>query len=718
MATPDMDFETYSEAGYKWDGCKWVSIDGGRGKGLKSVGTPAYSEHPSTEVLSLAYDLKDGLGGRLWVPGMQPPTDLFDHIARGGVVEAHNSSFEWYIWQNVCHARMGWPSFPIEQTRDSSAKCASFSIPRNLKDAGAVMNIKNKKIEDGTRLLNKFSMPRNPTKSDPRRRITPSEEPVDAALLYGYNVGDIVAESELSGLLPDLSPAELELWIIDQRINTRGVAIDLEALRNLISVVESVTESETLELNTITGGQIKSPSEVAKTREFLASVGVHITDLTSETVGDTLKRGGLPTVARRVLEIRESLGSASVKKLFSIARRVSRDGRLRDMFVYCGASNTGRFSGKGPQPQNLPNSGPQIVACSSCGVTAAAVSLLGKRCPACQIGEFKKGEWGVEAVEDFFSTLSGRYSLNYRELYPDPIAAVSGSLRALFVAGEGKELICSDYTAIEAVVLAAMAGEEWRMEVFRSHGKIYEMSASKITGIPFEEFLRHKQETGDHHPMRKKIGKVAELASGYQGGHGAWCNFGADQHLSTEEIKASIAAWRKESPMIVSFWYGVEEAATMAVQFPGSFYQYRGVSFGVKDDILHCKLPSGRMLRYHNPRLVPDVTAWGKQVMKITHMGIDSKTKRWVRMSTYGGKLTENIVQAVARDILANAIINLEKSGYPVIMHVHDEIISEVTVGSGSVKEFETIMGSLPEWCKDWPVRAAGGWRGHRYRKD
>ncbi len=727
---PDMDFETYSEAGYVFDAeaknglGQWRSITKSPPHGIGAVGAPVYSEHPSTEVLSLAYNLKDGLGPRLWLPGMAPPEDLFAHIAAGGLIEAWNSAFEWHIWTNVCTARMGWPVLPYWNLRDAMAKSRAWSLPGALGKAAQVTEVVDQKIDDGKRLLNKFSKPRNPTKKDARRRIRPEEDHEDAGKLYDYNLGDIKSESAVSALIPDLSDDELELWLLDQCINFRGVSIDRKALASCKAIVEQATAKYTAELVQITGGTVQGASEIQKLTGWLGGAGVHMGSLDADHVAEALKREDLPPGPRRVLEIRQSLGAASVKKLFAIDRRVSRDGRLRDLFAFCGADRTGRFAGRGPQPQNLPNSGPRVVKCDDINGCGKHYGPHLDNCPWCGTpAAFSEGaEWGIEAVDDALLVIASN-NLSYVEHYfGDAVAVVSGCLRGLFSAAEGCDLICSDYSAIEAVVLAALAGEEWRLEVFRTHGKIYEMSAAKITGIPFEEFKRHKEETGDHHPMRKKVGKVAELASGYQGGYGAWLAFGADKHLEEQEIRDAIKAWRKESPNIVKFWYGLEDAAVAAVQNPGQCYEYRGITYGVKDDVLYCQLLSGRRLTYHQPRLHPDQTPWGKQVLKLTYMGWNTDYKKgptgWMRLETYGGKLCENVVQATARDILTFALKNVERAGYAVALHIHDEIVSEVLSGTGSIEEFERIMAQLPHWCAGWPIRAAGGWRGKRYRKD
>jgi DNA polymerase bacteriophage-type len=749
---PDMDFETYSEAGYTWNPDankglgKWQSIVKSPPHGLGAVGAPVYSEHPSTEVLSLAYNFKDGTGPRLWLPGMPPPTDLFAQLAAGHTFEAWNSIFEFLIWENVC-VKMGWPQIRIDQLRDAMAKARAFSLPAKLGKAAEVLETSDQKIDDGMRLIKKFSVPRNPTKKDARRRLLMSDpdHAEDGQKFIEYNFGDIKSESAVSAEIPDLDPDELETWKVDQRINTRGVHIDRKALADCIAIVEQAFEKYEAELVTLTGGTVKSASEIDKLLGWLSGRGVSMPNMQAETVEDTLADWNYPdwpgyNEARRALEIRAVLGAASVKKLFAIDRRTSDDGRLRDLFAFCGADRTGRWSGKGPQPQNLAASGPKVVQCdktNGCGKHYHARPDL-DACPWCQTPSWasEKADWSVDAVEDALQVIETRWLPHVEHYFGDPIAAVSGCLRGLFSAAPGCDLICSDYSAIEAVVLAMLAGEDWRIEVFRTHGKIYEMSLAKITGMSFEDIMAHAgymdltvdnwwtaPQTGSHHPLRKKIGKVAELGSGYQGSVGAWKAFGADEYFETdEEIKAQVDAWRKASPNVVKFWYGLQDAAIAAVQNPGQNFQYRGLVYGVRDDVLYCQLWSGRKLAYHKPRLHPDVTPWGRQVLKLTYEGWNSDYKKgpkgWMRLDTYGGKLCENVVQATARDLLAYALKNVEAAGYPVVLHVHDEIVAEVPEGSGSIEEFERIMAAVPPWASDWPVKAAGGWRGKRYRKD
>lgn len=728
----DMDFETYSPAGYVWNESenKWGLLPGANEKGLFCTGAARYTEHPDAEVLSLAYDLKDGLGLRLWLPSFDHlPMDLFDHIATGGLIEAWNCQFERWVWMNICQKKYNFPELPFRQLRDAMAKARAFALPGGLDNCAKVLN-SHPKDPRGKKLLDKFSIPRNPTKTDSRKRILCSQEPEDAQALYEYNMRDIVVEAQISSQIPDLNESELEFWFCDQAINLRGIKIDLDLIDSCIRIIEQANYRYTKELYDITDGFVSSVSEIQKIRQWaLQAEGVELADLTEKTVSNYLASQVTPSaIVYRVLQIRSLIGSSSVKKLYAMKNQVTSDGRLHDLFLYHTA-RTGRASGQGPQPQNLPNSGPSIIKCETCSHYFADLPCSWCGWSGSQLNPILH-EWNEEAIEDAFNIIKTN-DLNCVEYYySDPLAVISGCLRSLFISEHGKDLICSDYSAIEAVVLAALAGEEWRLEVFRTHGKIYEMSASKITGIPFEEFERHKKQNGVHHPMRKKVGKVAELASGYQGWIGAWKQFGADEFFNDEDMKKNILAWRAASPKIVEMWggqfrnwnnelFGLEGMAISAVLNPGKQYTYRGITYVMHDDILYCRLLSGRYLTYHKPRLQPHMDS--KKGLQLSFEGWNSNQKYgatgWMRMPTYGGKLTENVVQATARDILAYAIVNLEKRGYPVVLHVHDEIVCEILENWGSIEEFESIMNTMPDWATNWPIKASGGWRGKRYRK-
>jgi len=682
MSIITIDFETYSEAGHFLENNRWATISASPPHGLAAVGAAAYAEHSSTKILSLSYDKN------LWLPGMPPPVDLFEHIAAGGLISAWNSQFEFYIWQCVCYRRMGWVQLPWWQLRDPMAAARAFCLPGALANAARVLGVSEQKNTDGKRLLAKFSKPPGST------------DTADLMRLYEYNLQDVRAEAAVAAAIPQLTGDELQVWLVDQLINYRGIYIDSETLQNFIKIIETATLKYTEELRKITGGAINSASEVLKIRNWLATQGVNLHSLTADAVSTALQ-GELPADARRVLEIRASLSASSVKKLYSIDRRLTSDGRLHGLLAYCGAERTGRFAGRGPQPQNLPNSGPDIKICE-CG-RAYARGL--NNCPWCEADEAFSdvSAWDLQAANDCAKAAKVGLA-RVEQVFTDAFGAISGSLRGLFCAAPGADLICSDYSAIEAVILAELAGETWRQEVFRTHGKIYEMSASKITGIPFDEIT----------PSIRKIGKIAELASGYQGGVGAWRRFGADEYVGSDsDIAAAIKRWRAESPAIVRFWYGIEDAAKNAIAAPGAAFSYRDIIFQTDKNRAHlfCRLPSGRYLTYHEPALAQDTRG-----AKITYKGW-ATIGGWITQDTYGGKLTENIVQATARDILCHALVELERAGYPVVLHVHDEIIAEVAENTGAIEEFEKIMSQMPPWAAGWPIFARGGWREKKYRK-
>lgn len=746
----NIDFETYSEAGFVWNAetNKWSALPGAAQgkKGLPVVGSSVYVEHPTFEILTLSYDLKDGAGIRRWKPFDAPPVALFLHIKNGGLVSGWNSGgFEVKVWA-WCVKHMCWPAIPSAQWRDSMANARAHSLPGALVKAAEVLGCAEQKDKEGKRLLDKFSIPRNPTKTNAALRIRPQDDPADAELLYAYCDQDVRTEQSVGFQIPDLPPSELAIWQCDRAINDRGVQMDVAGIRNCIAVINQAHARYNAELAALTGGTVSKASELQRLIGWLGYAGVHTDSLDEDHLAELLDRDDLPPHARRALEIRAAIGSASVKKVFAMLNQVSADGRLRDLFTYYGA-RTGRVTGGGPQPTNLPNSaGVYARACESCERHYGAHLHA---CPWCGASAdvSHKVEWGIESAEWALEAIATQ-SLDFVEyVWGDAMLAVSGSLRALFIAAFGKELLCSDYSSIEAVVVAELAGEEWRRKVFDTHGKIYEMSAAKISGVPFEDFMVHAGYTpeqlahpewwtlkpandGSHHPLRKKIGKVAELALGYQGWIGSMLAFGADEFMSEGEMKDAILAWRGASPAIVEFWggqqrdykteyYGVEGMAVQAILYPGGVFEYRGHQFQVRGDAMYLRLVSGRELTYHRPRLSASTKRSGTYA--ISYEGWNSNPKNgaigWIRMDTWGGRLVENIVQATARDIQWHGILNLEKAGYPIVLHVYDEDIAEVPEGFGSVEEFEAIMAIMPPWAAGWPIRAKGGWRGKRYRK-
>lgn len=730
---PDLDFETYSEAGCDWDESRgrWAATGGAAKRGISAVGAAVYAEHPSTEILCLAYNLKDGSGPRLWIPGMPDPSDLFDHIRAGKLLEAWNCMFEARIWEHVCHRRMGWPRLPYWQLVDAMEKSRAFAMPGALGNAADVLEVDTRKDKDGTRLLNKFSIPRNPTKQNKSRRTFPRDDWPDADKLYRYCFGDIAAESAVSERLPDLSPFERDFALCTRACNYRGVKIDLETVRACMALIDETLERNSAELSKLTGGAVDSPSKVAALREWLNGQGCRLPDLGAETVEAALERSDLLPAARRGLEIRSLSGSAGVKKVYAMARQTASDGRCKDLFIYHGA-RTGRDTGADVQPQNLVKAGPDLHWCpkeDGCGRPFGIHHET--NCPHCGRPLFSPvlKKWSWEAVEWAVRALRTRDVRLVEWEFGDVMLTISGCVRGLFVAEDGHDFVASDYSSIEAVVTAVLAGETWRIEAFKRREDIYLRSAASITGKPYESYTRDD-------PDRQKIGKPAELGLGFGGWINAWRQFDSTDTYTDDEVKRLIVAWRDASPEIVELWggqtrgkpwapqgrelYGLEGMAIAAVQTPGTWFTYRLISFIVWQDVLYMRLPSGRCLTYHQPRLEPH-DKWPDQ-LSLSYMGWNSNPtmgkRGWIRIRTYGGRLTENAVQATARDVMAHAVINAEKAGYKIVLRVHDELVAEVPEGWGSIEEFEAIMGNLPEWARDWPIRAAGGWRGKRYRKD
>lgn len=709
---PAADFETYSEAGFVWNEAEqwWNKPSGAEGtnkKGLGIVGRRNYVKHPSFEILSLAWDLFDGKGEREWIPGLCEPEELLRWVERGNPLEAWNSGFEFDVWNEYAVPVRRWPALHLEQTYCAMAKSRAFAYPGKLENAGDVMQLAVRKDKDGDRLLTKFSQPRNPTKKDSRKRIRLADDPVDARKLIDYNKTDIRSEAEASMRCPDLDETERQIWLVDQKINLRGIAVDMVALENCIAIVHQAYEKYNAELRRVTGNAVPEASQLPKLKAWLKGRGINASSITEDTLEDILT---WPSVladgaAKRALEIRQELGSASIKKLFSIKNQQYL-GRLYDLYSYF-AARTGRWTGNGPQPQNLPKG-----FLDSFESQAAALAAIATR--------------SLEYVEYMYP---GRTALE----------VVAACLRGLLVAAPGYEFICSDFSAIEGVVTAALAGEEWRLEVFRTHGLIYEAGASAITGIPLEEFIRHKRETGKHHPMRNLMGKYSELACGFGGWIGAMIRFGADEHLSEAEMKEIILAWRSASPNIVEFWggqsrgrfrdarkeyFGLEGAAVKAILEPGHAHGYRGIIYQVDPalDILFCRTLSGGFLTYHRPRLQPSSRDWAAPwELEISYEGWNSNSQMgpigWHRMDLYGGKQCENVVQKEARAIQAHTLVALERAQYRPVIHSHDEIVGEVPIGFGSVAGLESIAADLPPFARGWPVKMKGGWRGPRYGK-
>lgn len=723
----DFDFETYSEAGYVWQPHleKWGSLPGlaEQNRGLGAVGTRNYIQHPSFRVLSLAWNLKDGYGGQHWVPpedlshrtiDPRHPWHLLQHIERGGIIEAWNVYFEWQVWNFYCVPVWGWPVLHQEQCRDAMAKSRASAYPGKLDNAGSVLNLSERKDPEGKRLINKLTKPRKPTKGNSALRWTPFTASEDFQKFYEYNKQDIRTEAEASVRTADLSEREHAIWQEDFRINMRGMQIDLATVEDCIAIIEQCEAKYNGELSQLTNGIVRKSTEVAQMLRWMSAQGVHLYNLDEDAITEGLKRTDYPPAVLRVMRIRQQLAFGSVKKYYAMRAQTTKDGRLCDQYSYYGA-HTGLWNGQGVQPANLYKgifSKPEQVE--------HALSIIRTRC--------------LELVE--FS-------------YPkhDALEVIASCLRSMIVAKPGHRLISADFTAIQAVATSCMANELWRIEVFRTHGKIYEAMASMLTGKPLQFYLDYRKQHGKHHEDRQ-LGKLAVLSADFGAWIGGWKRFGAEEYGDDDFIKELILKTRGAIPSVVNFWggqtinkfrhneqqylHGLEGAAISAILEPGKCFgnkpgSHLNVLYQMHEDTLYCRPPSGGFIRYHAPRLQASTRDYASRwEYEMSYEGWNSNQTKgpigWLRMKLYGGVQTQNTISHMCREIQADALLRLESHGYPVVMHTHDENVTEVPYGCGSIPDYMSHIRILPTWavCEDgepWPVKVPDAWEAHRYGK-
>jgi DNA polymerase len=579
------------------------------------------------------------------------------------------------------------------------------------------VNVFEAKDKRGKALIKLCCVPRKPTKANSELRLHPWSAPEDFAALYEYCQQDVRAEMWCAANMPEMHPRELAIWQIDQVINQRGMMLDVPAINACIVIVEQAFAKYNGEFRTLTGGAVEASTEVAATLRWMAGRGVELHELDEETVTEALKRDYPPDVLR-VLKIRQMLAFGSVRKLYAMRAQVCRDGRLRDQYVYHGA-HTGLWNGRDVQVANLYS------------------------------GKLKTPE-KIEAA--LASIRSG--SLEYVELmHGDALETVADCLRSMIIAAPGHRLIMSDFSAIQAVVTSAIAGEKWRLDVFHGDGKIYEAQASILTGKTLQFYLDYKKQNGSHHPDRQTYGKIPVLASDFGAWIGGWKRFGAEAFGDDGAIKAMILKTRAKIPAIVELWggqtrdkfnrapdgsrgcerpelFGLEGAAIAAVEKPGTCYGYRAVRYlyDIGRDTLYCQPPGdGAPIQYHAPRLDTARREWASPwELDLTYEGWNSNATKgrpgWQRMGLYGGVLTQNVVSKTAREYQADALMAVEAAGYPVVAHTHDEIVTERKVGGGSVSEYLEIVGrgkpwAVDDWGRPWPVKVPGAEEAQRYAK-
>lgn len=658
MGTLNIDIETYS------------------GADLKKVGVYKYTDHPDFEILLFAYSFD---GGKVecidLVSGYEELPDEVLHalVDRNVIKRAFNAQFE-----RVSIAKHFGIYLDVRQWRCTAVAATTVGLPGHLDAVGKALKLNVQKDAIGKSLIKYFSVPCKPTKvNEGRTRNYPHHNPEKWQQFMDYCIRDVEVEMAVGKTIEPLldigsdnAAFEHALYSLDQHINDTGVLIDRQLVENAIKVYEEYTKVLVRRAKQLTG--LSNPNSVPQLAAWLEAQGVIVENLQKDTVTELLTQD-LPDSVREVLEIRQELSLSSVKKYNAMLEAICSDDRVRGILQFYGAGRTGRWAGRIIQPQNLPRA----------------------ELPDYDVAREALRTGDTEWIE---------------MLYDNVPYALAAMIRTMIIAPPGKVLAVSDFSAIEARVIAWLAGEKWRQEVFASHGKIYEASAAQMFHIPIESVDKK---------LRQK-GKVSELALGYQGGPGALIQMGAlDMGLDEEELKPLVDTWRKANPKIVQLWYELEAACIEAIDYQQRVKFHSGITIFYRNRTLFIELPSGRRLVYYNARLEKH-TKFDK--MSIGYDGIDSQSKQWKKLHTYGGKLVENVVQAIARDCLAESMMALanepeEYQGYrfDIVMHVHDEVVIETD--EGTLPVIEGIMGQPISWAPGL-ILGADGFETTYYKKD
>ncbi len=669
---------------------------------LKKVGSYVYSMHPSTDIMCVGWS-----GGGQWRMGEDPPYGLFEKLEQAEIVEAHNAEFEILIHKNISHKRYGWPEIPFEKWRCIAAKAAASSLPRALGQAGHALGLHIVKDEaEGKRALMKMSKPNS------KGVFVETDELWETML--NYNSTDILAEEALSESTSDLSEYELEVWRMATRMNLRGLPVDVPGIEKAIKLADEYSARLTKRFQEITG--IERATQRAQFIVWLKGHGVE-TDTTDAQTLEKLLKIGIPSNVAEAIRIVRELGRSSVSKYEAMQQRAS-GGRIRGSFLYCGAEATGRWSGKGIQPQNFPRESP-----------------------------IKGQDLTWEAIHTC--------DVDGLSLFAEPFAALSGALRGAICAPDGREFICGDFAQVEARITFWHSGEEAGLDLFRAKEDVYCHTASDIFNRKITKADKDE----------RFLGKQATLALGFGAGFVKFLvhcrNLGAPK-FTREQVYQFVPAGQREAiyqwvltegwnhvlrlipdavkedalelvltkyivdryrshykNTVVKLWYKLEECAKQAVLNPGKVYKpNERLAYCVVGKFLKLRLPSGRCLHYPYPQVSMPRVVLGRTISdQVTYMRRNMQNQ-WVREGTYGGKLLENAVQATSRDITADAMLRVERTPpyQDLVLTCHDEIMSEVDCGKGDVVEFTHVMEQVPTWAKGLPIEVES-WRAKRYHK-
>ena len=629
---------------------------------LPDCGVHRYAASEQFEILLFAYSLNDEPTQIIdLASGEKIPDKIMEYLTDDSVIKtAYNAAFE-----RNCINRFFGLSLKPEGWRCTLVQASMLSLPLSLEGVGEALNLDKKKMSEGKDLIRYFCMPCKPTKANGgRTRNLPSDAPEKWELFKTYCIRDVDVEKQIRNKLTKfpIPDREQELYCMDQRINDRGIMVDRELISHAVACDLLYKEAASKRAYEISG--LENPNSVSQLKDWLNEKGIEVDSLAKAAVEELVEK--TEGEVSEMMKLRLSMSKTSVKKYEAMERSVCPDGRVHGLLQFYGANRTGRWAGRLVQIHNLPQN------------------------------HMEDLELARSIVKE------GRYDL-VELLYDSTPEVLSELIRTAFVAKPGCRFIVSDFSAIEARVMGYLAGEGWVMEEFRGAGKIYEQTASKMFHIPIKEITKGS-------PYRAR-GKVASLACQYGGAEGALISMGALNFVEEEELKGLVQSWRTANPHIVNYWYEIDGAVKAAVK-ERKMTKVGMVTVYYQSGMLKIALPSGRVLSYVRPRMT--VNRFGSE--SVSYEGIGTNRK-WTRIESYGAKFCENIVQATARDVLAEAMLRLEKKGFDIVCHIHDEVVLEVPEGTSSVEEVNEIMAVCPDWCEGLPLKAAG-FESPFYKKD
>lgn len=630
---------------------------------LPRCGVYRYCDAPDFEILLFSYAFDDAPVKTIdLASGETLPQEAISALEDPGIIKvAYNAQFE-----RVCLSRYLGHWLDPHQWRCTMVMAAYLTLPGRLADAAVALGTTEKKMEEGKDLIRYFSVPCKPTKTNGgRTRNLPADAPDKWAVYRQYNAQDVETERAIRKALEKypLPEQEWELYALDQQINDRGVRVDKKLVKNAIAVDAVFAQAAYQRAKELTG--LENPGSVNQLKAWLADQDMPMESLAKKIVQE--KAAQTDGIVAELLNLRLELSKTSVKKYEAMARCVCRDGRVHGLLQFYGANRTGRWAGRLVQAQNLPQN----------------------HLPDLDLAREIVKTSDEELLDTLFASVPG---------------TLSELIRTAFIPRDGCRFLVADFSAIEARVLAWLANEEWVLEEFRGKGKIYEATASRMFHIPQESIVK-----GNPNYEYRQKGKQATLSCGYGGGVGALKAMGAK--MPEEEMQPLVDAWRAANPNIVAFWSALDRAARTVIRRKISA-RVGKIALYWQDDKMFMRLPSGRNLCYQSPHFTEN--RFGSDAIGYY---APNAAGQMVVQETFGGKLAENATQAIARDILAHALLTLEKNSYPVVFHVHDEAVIEMSNGQGSLEEACRLMAIAPDWAKDLPLRA-DGYECPYYRKD